>query len=444
MRRLALALMAGATLWAASTPAAEPLVDAATARADLRRILAAVEELHPDPGLTMDRQAVAAMADQIDADLTGPVTQRQAWRALARLNPLFGDGHLLVAFPDRMAALTSHIQAGGRLLPIDIRFDGNDRLVLAKPAAGRPAGTLVTAIDGKPSSALASAILARTHGDGPALRRALAGDRFALYHWLMFDGGPEYRIEFGPGDSATLPGRDSIPTAINPEPAFADIVTDAILPDGIGYIRVDSFDGTLLDAFRAYTAATFARFKEARVRDVIIDLRFNPGGDDKLWIECLAPYFATKPYRTFSRAAVKVHKGNAGPGEQIGSVKQVEGKRYYQPTPDNPAHLPGQAWILAGTRSYSSSILMLTAMQDQGIATIGGQPTGGRSCTTGRVRRVALEGTGLAAFVPDVRFTRPSGRDCAEPVMPDLLVAEDAADPMQAVTALAAMIRQSR
>ncbi|MFV3131689.1 S41 family peptidase [Niveispirillum sp. KHB5.9] len=444
MRCLALAVLAGATLWAACTQAAEPTFSADAVRADLKRVLASIEELHPDPGFTMDHKAVAAMAADIEAGLTSPMTRREAWRALARLNPLLGDGHMLVAFPDRMAALQAHIQAGGRLLPIDVRIDAEGRLVLTKPAAGRPVGTQVTDIDGKPASALAGAILARTHGDSPAHARALAGDRFALFHWLMFNGGPEYHIGFAPGDSVTLPGRDSIPTAINPEPAFADTVSDAILPGNIGYLRVDSFDGAGLEAFRAYTTDLFTRFRAASVQDLIIDLRFNPGGDDKLWTEGLAPYFATKPYRIYSQAAVKLHKSIAKPDEAVGSVKVIEGKRYYQPAPDNPAHIPGRAWILAGTRSYSSAILMLTAMQDQGVATIAGQPTGGRSCSSGRVRRVALEGAGLAAFVPDVLFTRPSDQGCTQPVIPDLTVAEDEADPMAAVTALAGMIRQRR
>ncbi|MGQ3045727.1 MAG: S41 family peptidase [Niveispirillum sp.] len=446
MRRTALALLAGATLWAASALAstADPLIGADAVRADLKRVLASIEELHPDPGFTMDHQAVTAMAVRISADLSGPMTQREAWRALSRLNPLLGDGHTLVAFPDRMARLREHIQAGGRLLPIDVRIDDAGRLLLAKQAAGRPAGTIVSAIDGRPSSALVGAILARTHGDGPAHARALAADRFALYYWLIFDGGPDYRVTFTSGDSITLPGRDLIPAAIDPEPAFADTVSNAVLPGDIGYLRIDSFDGARLAAFRTYTADLFARFRNAGVRDLIIDLRFNPGGDDKLWIEGLAPYFATKPYRLYSQAAVKLHQGVASPGEVVGSVKMIEGKRYFQPTPDNPSHIPGRTWILAGTRSYSSSILMLTAMQDQGLAIVAGQPTGGRSCTTGRVRRVALDGTGLTAFVPDVLFTRPSGHHCAQPVTPDLIVAESEEDPMTAITALAAMIRQNR
>ncbi len=446
MRRAALALLAGATLWSASAlgSTADPLVSADAVRADLKRVLASIQELHPDPGFTMDHQAVTDMAARISADLSAPMTRREAWRALSRLNPLLGDGHVLVAFPDRMARLREHIQAGGRLLPIDVRIDDAGRLLLAKQAAGRPAGTIVSAIDGRPSSALVGAILARTHGDGPAHARVLAGDRFVLFYWLIFNGGPDYHVTFTSGDSITLPGRDLIPPALDPEPAFADTVSNAILPGDIGYLRVDSFDGAGLDAFRTYTADLFARFHTAGVHDLIIDLRFNPGGDDKLWIEGLAPYFATKPYRLYSRAAVKLHQGVASPGEVIGSVKMIEGKRYYQPRLDNPVRIPGRTWILAGTRSYSSSILMLTAMQDQGLATIAGQPTGGRSCSTGRVRRVVLEGTGLTAFVPDVLFTRPDGHSCAQPVMPDLDVAESEADPMAAVTALAAAIRQSR
>lgn len=447
MKRHLIALLAGLALWVTPAPATEPVLAPADIRADLSHLLARLDALHPDATATMDREAVGRMADAIAADLSGPMTMRQAWRALARLNPLFGDGHMLVQFPDRMAHLARFVGDGGRLLPVDLWIDDQGCLRLRRPAAGLPAGTLVTAINGRPSSGLVAAILDRTHGDSLAFRRALASARFAFYHWLLFEGGAEYRLTIADGQGQRdfiLAGTVTVPDAVNPDAPFATQFAQAILPGDIGYLRVGSFDGAYFDAFQTFTADAFAQFRRAGVRDVIIDLRDNPGGNDANWTKGLAPYVATKPYRTFSQAMIRVNADNADPGDIIGSVQTIQGRKYHQPAPDNPDRVKGTTYLLTGTPTYSSAMLLLTAAQDHGLALIAGVPTGGRSCTTGLVKRVDLPRTGLVAYVPVVQFIRPSGVGCADPVRPDLEITDDPFDADRAVRDLSQAIIRRR
>lgn len=447
MKRALVTLLTGLVLWVAPVHATEPVLAPADIRADLTHLLAQLDALHPDAQATMDRAAVDRMADAIVADLSGPMTMRQAWRALARLNPLFGDGHTLVQFPDRMAHLSRFVGGGGRLLPVDLWIDDQGRLLLRRSTAGLPAGTLVTAINGRPASGLVAAILDRTHGDSPTFRRALASARFVFYHWLLFDSGAEYRLTIADGRGQRdiiLAGTATVPDAVNPDAPFAGQFAQGILPGDIGYLRVGSFDGVYVDAFQAFTADAFARFRQAGVRDVIIDLRDNPGGDDGNWIKGLAPYFATKPYRTFSQAMIRVNADNADPGDVIGSVQTIQGRKFHQPAPDNPDMVTGTTYLLSGTPTYSSAMLLLTAAQDHGLAVIAGVPTGGRSCTTGRVKRVDLPRTGLVAYVPVVQFIRPSGVGCADPLRPDLDIADDPFDADRAVRDLSQAIIRRR
>lgn len=416
-------------------------------RADLAHLLARLDSLHPDVSATMDRAAVERMATTIGSQLAAPMTRQAAWSVMARLNPLFGDGHTLVQFPDVATQLSIFVQNGGRILPDVFWIDAAQQLRLRRETLGTKAGARVLAINGVPAEQLVATLLARTHGDGPGFRRALASARFPVLYWLLYGGASAYRVSVDNGRrprTLRMEGTDSLPLAVRPQVPFGQMFAQRLLPGAIGYLRVASFDGEQLEAFRAFTARAFAEFRDARVRDVIIDLRDNPGGDDTNWITGLAPYVMPKAFRTFGEARVRVTPENADSGDVIGSVQTVVGRRMYPSSADTPDRVPGTTYLLTGTSTYSAAMLLLTAAQDQNLAVIAGAPTGGRSCTTGRVRRVPLPRTGLVAYIPTVHFLRIAKSACADPVRPDLPIADDPFDPQRAVRILADSIRQRR
>jgi len=95
----------------------------------------------------------------------------------------------------------------------------------------------------------------------------------------------------------------------------------------------------------------------------------------------------------------------------------------------NTLRIPGKAYLLMGPLSYSSSVLFLTALQDSGQAIIAGSQSGVRSCTTGRIETINLEGSKLNITFPTIIFTRPAGKEmCQNPIFPDILVEEDLTD----------------
>lgn len=423
------------------------VVTPADVRADLSYLLAKLDSLHPATASLIDRSAVDHLASSIGADLSRDMSRQEAWAAMARLNPLLGDGHTLVQFPELATQLAAFTRDGGRLLPDVFWIDQAGQLVLRRRIAGMPPGTRVLAVDGTPGEQVVAAMLERAHGDSPSFRRALVSTRFPALYWLLHGGQAQYRLKLRDrrgNRTITLAGSSLLPATLRPEVPFASLFSSVVLPGRIGYVRVASFDGAYLDEFRAFSARVFAAFRRAGVRDVIVDVRDNPGGDDVNWTTGLAPYFAGKAFRTFGEAHVRVTPENADPGDVIGSVQTIVARRTYPSSADTPDRVQGTTYLLAGTSTYSAAMLLLTTAQDQELAVIAGQPTGGRSCTTGRVVRVALPRTGLVAFIPTVYFIRPSKAGCSEPVTPSLLIADDPFDPQHSVRELAAAIRKRR
>mgnify|MGYP001602458033 CR=1 FL=1 len=99
-----------------------------------------VREQHPDLGLSTSDAAVTAELEAIGRDLPPSMTRDEAWRQLARINPLLADGHLAITLTDWRADTAAHRAAGGALLPFDVATRRSPRGASRNPTSP-PAST---------------------------------------------------------------------------------------------------------------------------------------------------------------------------------------------------------------------------------------------------------------------------------------------------------------
>jgi len=164
---------------------AAPVITKQALQQDIDLVLRTVREQHPDLGFSTSDAAVTAALAAIGRDLPPSMTRDEAWRQLARINPLLADGHLAITLTDWRADTAAHRAAGGVLFPFDVAFDPQGRLVIdaALGGAASPlAGARIVAIDGVPVDTLVASLASRVHGDTPAMRMALLAQRWWLYH----------------------------------------------------------------------------------------------------------------------------------------------------------------------------------------------------------------------------------------------------------------------
>ena len=424
-----------------------PMIAQADLVADFDAWMSGMRALSPDLSIRSDMQVLQRQAAQIRQGLNRPMSRRQAWEQFARLNPVLNDGHNAIYMPDYRGALEAHLKSGGHIVPLEVRFAPDKSLRVFSVAPGSQTvkpGDRLLSINGHSAEAMTEAMLALSPGDTPAYRRAWAVRRFAMLYWYLYGDTGQYDIEVQSGRSpvrARLEGGTTLPEALQSRPKSADLFAWRILPGDIGYLRVDSFDPGEAEALSGVAHAAFAKFKQAGIKALIIDIRENGGGDDPLWQQNLMEYITSKPYAQLSRYAIRVTKNNAGPGDVVGDVQRAEYTKRFTPQPVEPLRFNGPVYILPGPYSFSAAIQFTVAAQDFGIAKIAGEETAALSCQTGKYEQIALPKTGLAAFTPTIAYTRPSGRGCKHGVIPDVPIAINEVMPDETLDQLASWIR---
>lgn len=158
----------------------EPLFSAQDLQADLRFMREEIDRIHPDPGLFTSRETLRKAYEQVDAQLQKPMARDQAWRVLARLNPLFADAHMLVALPKWTALTRTHLETGGVLFPYEVQVGIDGDIIIRTELDGSTSpltGMRIERINGVPAARVAQELLSLMGGETPELRANLLSRR---------------------------------------------------------------------------------------------------------------------------------------------------------------------------------------------------------------------------------------------------------------------------
>jgi hypothetical protein len=399
-----IASLLGVAPEAAAQPAT-PRLTAEQVRQDLDFIEQTISEHHPDLRFSADPHAVDETCRALRAGIRKEMTRDEAWRLLARLNPVLADGHLLVGYPDWRASTKAELNAGGTLFPYEVGLSDGQLVIHALlGGADTPLrGARIVAINGQATDAVAAPLLARMHGDTPLFRSALLAQRWWFYYRKMFGAPPSYRLKLARGKeswSVETPGSHDIPLLLRTEAEFDRQFHLDVEADGSAVLTIGSFALEDVDRFLGFTHDAFTRLHAAGTAKLRIDISANGGGDDPPWIKGLMPYLATAPYRIGSTYKKRVTVENTDPSAQVGQVVDGEISTWYQPSLDNPLLFKGKTEVVIGPGTYSSAVLFANVLSDFGFAQLTGKGGAARRTQSGGVRRFTLPNSKLALWIP--------------------------------------------
>lgn len=166
---------------------------------------------------------------------------------------------------------------------------------------------------------------------------------------------------------------------INREKIKIKTIKPSMLKDGIGYIRITTFDMQTAEDFKA----AYKDLKSQGMKSLVIDLRYNPGG--------------------IIDATVDISNMFLGEGI-VTYTKTKAGKVEYFKSDANAEDIP--VVLLINEGSASASEIMAGAMKDTGRATLIGTKTFGKGIVQ-RVQKFGNDGEGIKMTVSE--YFTPNG-----------------------------------
>jgi hypothetical protein len=392
-------------------------------RADLLQIRRSLEETHPAVYGFTGKEAFDRLYEAQLAALDGPKTLGEFYAIAAPLVAAVGCGHTALLIP------ADYWQtAPPRFFPLALRIVGGRAYVVrdADPAETVRPGTEVMSINGRSAAGILKDLQSIVSSDGSndGYKTARVNARFPYLYATRYGFPEEFVVEALPPDRPTVQTlrlrsveRSRIPTG----PAVEKPATSSgnpgldfrILPDApsAAVLTIRTFDYYQeTDKFKGFIDESFDRLRRAGVRDLILDLRGNGGGDPFCTTHLLG-YLEPRPVPYFAR------------------VYPTPYERFAEPIPRAAGAFDGRLFILTDARCFSSTGHLGALLKYHRIGTFIGAETGGTyECNDAR-REIHLEKTRLLLAVARIAFTAAvQGLPRYRGIVPDIAVEPGLAD----------------
>lgn len=306
---------------------------------------------------------------------------------------------------------------------------------------GAYSGKNILEINGKDASKLYQECMATQAGTF-YFKNYMVGNYFFAVFLYLKGIYPPYRVKLEDGTFTKEINCISLNQISNRFAPTEAPYTFSVLDNDIGYLQYNLCDG--YDDFNVFLQNTFQEIKEKSIQKLVIDIRYNFGGNSAL-NDLLIPYFSRKKYRqsstrhwkisqamkermatpfyqeVFSKSAIKMltspENGTVLKEDEYSLTKPKKAKPFYE----------GKLCVLIGPQTFSSANFLADAIKTYELTTLIGKPTGELTNDFGEVISFEMPNTGLS-FSCSIAYDIGADGDSekVDVVHPDILVEEDA------------------
>lgn len=417
----------------------EPLYSAGAVRADLAQMLSVIAATHPDPDLSFNHAQLRRTKRAIANAMPERMNVRDAWLAMARLNPHFRDAHTGLRHP--VAAYEAFLAAGGAAFPAAVFVDRDGQLrasATVAPKTGLAPYDRIVSINGRDTTGIIRDLMPRMRGETESIQRLVLAFNFAGHLWTLLGPQRAYCVGVEASDGNrrhVLLAGDAGPAQSESREPAASAFGFSMPAQDVALLRVGSFDPGLKDAFATFLEDSFAALDANGAKTLLIDLRDNPGGAHDV-SDQLVGYLTDREIPTASMLLARITGDNRelAADAEPGSVVRVQ---FREPIERRISRAPfkGKVYVMVSQDTYSQAIVFAATLKDAGIARIIGETTGGNANQTGQIVVTPLANTGLQALAPLYVIYRPNGDTRMAGLQPDIPLAHDPLAPERMVEA---------
>lgn len=422
---------------------------------DLEALNRFVERNHPDAFYTQTKEEVQAFTESLEADLPDSLSRIAFWRVCYKMINFYNDAHTRMQYTP---FYSDYVKKGGLFFPIEARFVDDQLIVFNnfQPSVELPSGAVIETINGLPVEDIRQEIKLFARGESDQVDRLQLNSRLYYYLWMAFGWGENFELSLKTPGGATknykLPGI-SLETLLQQpgfEPRRKDIVYYKTLNDSTGYLYIKNLFSAGKKYYKRAFDEAFTYFGDRPgLRYLIIDNRFNDGGDDT-YAEHLCRYFAHQPFRSVARSYWHVtpefkdrFKRAFIPGAvrwmrpiyifnkhtraiwraKDGELAEVK-KKFTKPFKDSK-QFQGEVIMLTDVGTFSAGSMLAAMFKDFEMGTIIGRPTGNiSSFYANNIMRGRLSRSRLPIEVSTSYNVRPNEDESLRSIQPDIYVKE--------------------
>ena len=426
-------------------------------REDLSFLVKSIEDIHPDIYAFISEMEFKAGYEKVFDQIKTGMSKRDFYCIAAPLVSMIRDGHTSLNLP--FADMSRYTINGGKIFPIDVKCI-NDKIYVTANYSSNPeitVGTEILEINRIRANEIIRTLTSAMSGIKQVTRLKGASNLFSMLLWTIYKFESDYDLKFIPaGAKRTYQKRIQAMTLQEINVKKRELKKDTIqkfsytplLNEKIGIIEIRSFSDK--NRFSTFLNNSFEDIKENGIKDLIIDMRKNGGGNSSLG-DSLLNYLTDKPYNQLSKMRLKVSiRFKEMVMESVSKVKELdpESQKFldqiksaetgctldFAAEPkkpiDNGFRFNGNIYVLIGYQTYSSAILFASAIKDYKLAELIGEETGAPASHFGDILQIQLPNTGLSANISHKYFVRPSGKEGTDGVIPDHIILDK--DPVMA------------
>lgn len=347
---------------------------------DFTQMREAMEESHPALYDYTAKQMLDSLFDRqynlIDDDMDFEEFYKLASTVVSRI----GCGHTKLWIPADYWNM-----APQRLFPLKLIFGGNDKVFVSDafcPSNEIQKGSELVAINGLPIRKIIKSLESISSSDGfiKAYKSKRVEKQFAQNYALYF-GFPEvFKISYIPPDESETEETEITPVAID------EITEHQVRGSELSLKLIENADAAVLTIntfayydrvpmFRAFIDSTFEVIRDREIKNLILGLRGNDGGDP-FCSSYLLSYLEKKPVQYFARSY--------GHYESLAA-----------PIPLATNRFTGNLYTLIDGSGFSTTGHFCALLKYHKIGKFVGSETGATFTCTGSVRYLDLENTKL-------------------------------------------------
>jgi hypothetical protein len=408
-------------------------------RADLTYVRQALEEAHPALYWYTPKDSLDHAFARAEAALTHPMAEPEYWRLLQQLVVQVHCGHTRV---QHSAAYRGWFRKQTHsYLPFLVAVRDNRLFITENQStAALPAGTELLAIDGHPTAEILPRLRSLLAADGYGSQfkdKELEVGFFDEYYWNFYPARAIYPVLVADSagrqqllkpqprpksQSAPLQAASTPLTAAQQRARQLERLRSVSYPSHLpatAVLRIREFSYDELEDYHKFHAELFAELRKRHVRQLVLDLRGNGGGNLEIATDLLK-YLFKKDFLLTRSAYARVRQPSFTQPDSTkplyfnpASVKTLpDGSLEFANSDIGPQHpyrdryFRGKVVVLVDGGTFSAASNTVASLRAQRPVTVIGQETGGSEagCSGGTISKLELPATHLVLSIPHFRM----------------------------------------